>query len=146
MEHILGNLILEQCLLQDHITNWGQGFMNQVLLSPLHFGWYTPKFTHGTWISFTPSRRKNKCVDRLSSVAQSYSTLWDPLDYSTPGFPVLMELPNSWNLLKLTSIESVMPPSHLILCHSPLFWPSILPRIRVFSNESSLCIRWPKCS
>ena len=54
---------------------------------------------------------------------------------------------NSWSLLKLMPIESVMPSSHLILCH-PLLLPSpIPPRIRVFSSESTLCMRWPKyCS
>ena len=58
-----------------------------------------------------------------------------------PGLPVT----NSQNLLKLTSIESVMPSSHLILCHPLLLMPSIFPSIRVFSNESALRIRWPKC-
>ena len=51
---------------------------------------------------------------------------------------------NCWSLLKLMSIESVMPSNHLILCHLLLLLPSIFPRIRVFSNESVLCIRWPK--
>ena len=50
----------------------------------------------------------------------------------------------SWNLLKLMSIESVMPSNHLILCYPLLLLPSILPSIRVFSNKSGLCIRWPK--
>ena len=50
----------------------------------------------------------------------------------------------SWSLFKLMSIESVMPSNHLILCHPLLLLPSIFPRIRVFSNESVLCIRWPK--
>ena len=50
----------------------------------------------------------------------------------------------SWSLLKLMSIESVMPFNHLILCRPLLFLPSILPRIRVFSNESVLHIRWAK--
>ena len=50
----------------------------------------------------------------------------------------------SRSLLKLMSIESVMPSNHLILCHSLLFLPSIFPSIRVFSNESALHIRWPK--
>ena len=50
----------------------------------------------------------------------------------------------SWSLLKLMSIESMMPSSHLILCYSLLFMSSILPSIRVFSNESALRIRWPK--
>ena len=49
----------------------------------------------------------------------------------------------SWSLLKLMSIELVMPFNHLILCH-PLLLPSIFPSIRVFSSESALCIRWPK--
>ena len=49
-----------------------------------------------------------------------------------------------WTLLKLTSIESVMPSNHLILCCPLLLLPSIFPSIRVFSKESALCIRWPK--
>ena len=63
------------------------------------------------------------------------------MDCSTSGFPVIT---NSWSLLKLMSIESVMPSSHLILCHPLLLLPSIFPSIRVFSNESVLCIKWPK--
>ena len=50
----------------------------------------------------------------------------------------------SWTLLKLKSIESVMPSNHLILCHFLLLLPSTFPNIRVFSNKSALCIRWPK--
>ena len=52
---------------------------------------------------------------------------------------------NSWSLLKLMSIRSVMASNHLILCHPLLLLPSIFPSIRVFSNESVLHIRWPKC-
>ena len=55
-----------------------------------------------------------------------------------------LSITNSWSLLKLTSIESVMPSNHLILCHLLLLLPSIFSRIRVFSSESALCIRWPK--
>ena len=51
---------------------------------------------------------------------------------------------NSQSLLKLMSTELVMPSNHLILCHPLLFLPPIFPSIRVFSNESALCIRWPK--
>ena len=54
-----------------------------------------------------------------------------------------LSIANSQSSPKLMSIESVMPSNHLILCH-PLLLPSIFPRIRVFSNESALCIRWPK--
>ena len=58
--------------------------------------------------------------------------------------PHLPVHPNSWNLLKLMFIESVMPSNHLILCHPLLLPPSIFPSIRVFSNETVLCVRWPK--
>ena len=63
------------------------------------------------------------------------------MDSSTPGFPVHHHLPS---LLKLMSIESVMPSNYLILCHPLLLLPSIFPSIRVFSNKSALHIRWPK--
>ena len=55
-----------------------------------------------------------------------------------------LSITNSWSLLKLISIESVMPSNHLILCHPLLLLPSIFPNIRVFSNELALRIRWPK--
>ena len=55
-----------------------------------------------------------------------------------------LSITNTWSLLKLVSIESVMPSNHLILCCPLLFPPSIFPSIRVFSNESVLHIRWPK--
>ena len=67
--------------------------------------------------------------------------LCDPMDCSTPGFPVHHQLQS---LLKLMSIESVMPSNNLIFCHSLLLLPSLFPSIRVFSNESVLHIRWPK--
>ena len=64
-------------------------------------------------------------------------------DYSTivSDFPVLHHLPE---LLKLISIESVMPSNHLVICH-PLLLPSVFPSIRVFSNKLALRIRWPRC-
>ena len=55
-----------------------------------------------------------------------------------------LSITNSQSLLKLMSIESVMPSNHLIFCHSLLLLPSIFPSIKVLSNESVLCIRWPK--
>ena len=63
------------------------------------------------------------------------------MDCSTPGFPVFHI---SRSLLKLMTIELMMPSNHLILSHPLLLLPSIFPSIRVFSNESTLCIRWPK--
>ena len=77
----------------------------------------------------------------FSSVSQSCLPLCDPMDCSTWAS---LSITNSWSLLKLMSIESVMPSNHLILCHSLLLLPSIFPSIRVFSNELVLHIRWPK--
>ena len=62
----------------------------------------------------------------------------------TAAHQASLSITNSWRLLKLMSIESVMPSNHLILCHPLLLLPSIFPSIRVFSNESALLIRWPK--
>ena len=81
------------------------------------------------------------CKYFFSSVIQSCSTLCDPMDCSTPGFPVHHQLPS---LLKLMSIELVMPSNHLIFCTPLLLLPSIFPSIRVFSKESALRITWPK--
>ena len=74
-------------------------------------------------------------------VAQSCPTLCDPMNHSTPGLLVHHQLPE---LLKLMSIELLMPSSHLILCHPLLLLPSIFPSIRVFSDESVLPITWQK--
>ena len=69
------------------------------------------------------------------SVAQLYPTLFNSMGCSRPVFPAITVY---WSLLKLMSIESMMPPNHLNLL------PSIFPIIRVFSNESAFHIRWPK--
>ena len=78
---------------------------------------------------------------QYSSVAQSCPTLCDPMNHSMPGLPVHT---NSQSSLKLMSIELVMPSSHLILCCLLLLLTPIPPSFRVFSNESTLCMRWPK--
>ena len=79
--------------------------------------------------------------DQIRSVAQSCPTLCDSMNPSMPGLPVHHQLQSS---LRLTSIESVMPSSHLILCRPLLLRPPIPPSNRVFSNESTLRMRWPK--
>ena len=82
---------------------------------------------------------------QFSSVAQSCPTLCDPMNRSTLRFPVHHQLPCPTPILvKLMSIESLMPSKHITFCHLLLLPPSIFPSIRVFSNESVLCIRWPK--
>ena len=77
----------------------------------------------------------------FSSVPQSCPTLVTPW---TAAHQASLSITNSWSLLKLMSIESVMPSNHLILCHPLLLPPSIFPSISIFSNESALRIRWPK--
>ena len=95
--------------------------------------------------------RYNSCFDHdlfhylpesVSSVAQLCLTLCNPW---TASGQASLSITNSQCLLKLMSIESVMPSNHLILCHPLLLPPSIFYSIRVFSNESILCIRWLKC-
>ena len=76
-------------------------------------------------------------VQSLSHV-RLFATPW------TAACQVSLSITNSRSLLKLMSIESVMPSNHLILCHPLLLLPSIFSSIRVFSNESVLCVRWPK--
>ena len=76
-------------------------------------------------------------VQSLSHV-QLFATPWMAAPQDS------LSITNSRSLLKLMSIESMMPSNHLILCHPLLLLPSIFPTIRVFSNESALRIRWPK--
>ena len=90
----------------------------------------------------------NYCTIALISVqfssVQSLSRVWL---FATPWITTRqasLSITNSWSSLRLTSIESVMPSSHLILCCPLLLLPPTLPSIRVFSNESTLHMRWPK--
>ena len=75
---------------------------------------------------------------QLLSHVQLFSTPW------TAACQASLSITNSWSVLKLMFIESVMLSNYLILCHLLLLLPSIFPSIRVFSKESVLCIRWPK--
>ena len=72
------------------------------------------------------------------SRVQLFATPW------TEACQASLFITNSWSLLKLMPIQSVMPSNHLILCHPLLLLPSIFPSIRVFANESALHIRWPE--
>ena len=81
----------------------------------------------------------------LSSVQFSSSVVSDSLQpHGHAARQASLSITNSQSLLKLMSIESVMPSNHLILCRPLLVTPSIFPSVRVFSSESVLCIRWPK--
>ena len=107
------------------------------MLSPVP----TPEGVSECTKTFPPSRIPLWVQVQFSSVAQSCPTLCDPMDCSTPGFPVHHQL---LEFTKLMSIESVMPFNHLIICHPLCLLSSNFPSIRVFSNESVLPIKWPK--
>ena len=88
----------------------------------------------GSWVLFW---RAGSCSVQLHSRVRLFATPW------TAARQASLSITNSQSLPKLMSIELVMPSNHLILCHL-LLLPSIFPSIRVFSNESALCIKWPK--
>ena len=81
------------------------------------------------------------CSVQFSSVTQSCPTLCDPINCSTPGLPVHHQF---LEFTQTMSTVLAMPSNHLILCRPLLLLPPIPPSIRVFSNESTLCMRWPK--
>ena len=89
----------------------------------------------------TPRSDVSFCSVQFSSIAPLCLTLCDPMDCSMPGFPVHHQF---LELAQILSIKLVMPSNHLILCHPIILQPSIVPSIRVFSNKSLRCIRWPK--
>ena len=90
------------------------------------------KYTH----THTHTRIYTSSVQSLSRV-RLFATPW------TAALQASLSIATCWSLLKLMSIESVMPSNHLILCH-PLLLPLIFPSIRVFSSKSVILIRWPK--
>ena len=95
------------------------------------------------WGGYFHSTVRNEALYSVQfiSVAQSCLTLCDPMDCSTPSFPIIT---NSGSLLKLLSIKSVISSNYLILCRPLLLLSSIFPNNRVFSDESAFHIRWPK--
>ena len=100
---------------------------------------------HTVWNSIqTFIFQHNLYGDQFSSVQFSHSVVSDSATPWTAARQASLSTTNSQSLLKLMSIKLVMPSNHLILCHPLLLPPSVVPRIRVFSNESALCIRWSK--
>ena len=111
----------------------------------LSFGGFMEASSHShDWLSHRPvetgSTSGPSCCCKLKSLSrvQFFATPW------TGARQASLSITNSWSLLKLMSIESVMPSNHFILCHPLLLLPSIFPHIRAFSNGSVLRIRWPK--
>ena len=90
------------------------------------------------WVAISSSRRGSLSSVQSLSHVRLFATPW------TTARQASLSITNSRSLLKVISIESVMPSTHLILCYPLPLLPSIFPSIRVFSNESALCIRWPK--
>ena len=128
-EACIANSVSKTCLLcaQPFLLRGWQCFRS--LLRIWYSSWAI--FSHPCIFAFSPTAQ-------FSSVAQLCLTLCDLVDCSTLGFPII----SSQSLLKLISIDSVMLSNHLIIC-CPLL-PSVFPSIRVFSNESTLHIRWPE--
>ena len=114
-----------------HISFWEEEVLNYYITLSMNI----------SWIGGLYEERSLRSLRKVQfSSVQLCLTLCDAMDYSMPGFP---SITISQSLLKLMSIKSVMPFSHLILCH-PFLLLSIFPSIRVFFKESVLHIRWPK--
>ena len=96
-----------------------------------------PPYNSDTYPELRLESAQFSSIQSLSHV-QLFATPW------TAACQASLSITNSWSLLKLMSIESVMPSNHLILCCPLLLPPSVFPSIRVFSNESVLHIKWPK--
>ena len=91
-----------------------------------------------------PNQHTTQICSLLLLTVQSLSRVWLFATPWTAARRASLSFTVSWSMPKLMSVELVMPSSHLILCHPLLLLPSIFPSIRVFSNESVLCIGWPK--
>ena len=127
------SLDISQDLMQSLSNSW-------IGLEPHILPWLWKESFHSS-LTLSPTLFSNKASSvQFSSVAQPCPTLCDPMNHNTPGLPIT----SSWSSLKLMSIESVMPSSHLVLYRSLLLLLSIFPSFRVFSKESGLCIRWPR--
>ena len=89
-------------------------------------------------VRYQTSSNSSLVVVQYLTCVQLFVTPWTAASQASLSFTI------SPSFLKLMFIESVMPSNHLILCHLLLLLPSVFPKIRVFSNESAFCIRWPK--
>ena len=123
---LLFNYSVVSDFLQPHVLQHGEGNGN-----PLQYSCLENPMDRGAWWA------------AVCGVTQSRTRL-KRLSISTATCQASLSFTIFWSLLKLVSIESVMPSNHFILCHPLLFLPSIRPSIKVFSNESALRIRWPK--
>ena len=128
---ILSELLVRRRQIRGRRWIWSSSFNSCRKVRHRELKWFTREYQ---WQSL-------KIENQFSSITQSCPTLCDPTDYSTPGLSGHHQLPE---FTQTMSFESVMPSNHLILCYPLLLLPLIFCIIRVFSNESVLCIRWPK--
>ena len=112
--------------------------ISHILVIAIIYTWTSKKATIEDWIVLNPAHCYLCVVQSLSRV-WPFATPWTAACQDSMFFTI------SWSLLKLISIESMIPSNHLILCCTLLLLPSIFPRVRVFSNESALQIKWSKC-
>ena len=125
------------------IYSKGLGFKSQLC----HFVCWTTSHWTRNLVSLSVKRQQEEVLYRefssvqFSSVIHSCPTVCDPMNRSTPGLLVHHHMPE---FTQTHAHQSLMPSSHLILCRPLLLLPPIPPSIRVFSNEATLCMRWPK--
>ena len=124
------------CLLEIPNTIW-HWLVQGTVTSALH--------TLTSWSSWEPHEKYSIFISIFQFVVvQVLSCVWFFVTPWTATHQASLSFTISWSLLKFTSIELVLPSNHLILCHPLLLLPSVFLSIRVFSNESSLHIRWPQ--
>ena len=138
LEEIFSNDICDKRIYTDTILNQQEK----------KFNWILSKILRKIFHQWRLSKDSGKLASEkmLNTICHSVQLLSRVQLFTTPWIAVCqasLSIANSWSLLKLMSIELVMPSNHLTLCCPPLLPPSIFPSIRVFSNELVLCIRWP---
>ena len=133
--------VLQEILKQNMFLTWNPAFKQLQTGNSFHEKDQSLRLWSGSTDSKTIGYQRTNPSVQFNLVIQSCPTLCESMNRTTPGLPVIT---NTQSLLKVMSIELVMPSNHLILCHTLLLLPLILLRIRVFSNDSTLHIRWPK--
>ena len=131
--------VLQEILKQNMFLTWNPAFKQLQTGNSFHEKDQSLRLWSGSTDSKTIGYQRTNPSVQFNLVIQSCPTLCESMNRTTPGLPVIT---NTQSLLKVMSIELVMPSNHLILCHTLLLLPSIFPNLRVFSNES-VYIRWP---
>ena len=128
---------------RDHkyVLLWELQFFQEIPPTPHLVIWLDREVCLIPWLSL---RKAGYSKPAILSTCHLHSVMSDSATPGTAAHQASLSFTFSWSLLKFMSVELVIPSNHLILCHPLLLLPSIFPSIRVFSNESTLRIRWPK--